>query len=58
MRTLETVSFIDCENRGGVKIDTRKRTIKYRYAQDEEKMQDAKILRLCNEFGFVRQAEI
>lgn len=45
---------------GGVKIDTRGRTIFYEYqnCEDEAKMELKSILRLCNEFGFVRQAEI
>lgn len=43
---------------GGVNIDTRKRTIFYEYQnnEDEAKMDLKPILRLCNEYGFVRQA--
>ncbi len=45
---------------GGVNIDTRKRTIFYEYQNDEDaaKMDLKPILRLCKEFGFVRQASI
>lgn len=45
---------------GGVKIDTRKRTIFYEYqnSDDTAKMSRKAVRRLCNEFGFVRQAEI
>ncbi|WP_108822021.1 hypothetical protein [Dysgonomonas sp. Marseille-P4361] len=43
---------------GGVKIDTRNRNIIYKYQQDEDKMQNKQIVRLCKEFGFARQAEI
>lgn len=45
---------------GGVNIDTRKRTIFYEYQNDEEKakMDLMPVLRLCKEFGFVRQAVI
>ncbi len=45
---------------GGVKIDTRKRTIFYEYenSDDMAKMSRKAVCRLCNEFGFVRQATI
>lgn len=45
---------------GGVKINTRARTIFYEYQNDEDmaKMDLKPIVRLCKEFGFVRQAEI
>lgn len=44
---------------GGIKIDTRQRTIFYEYQNEKDalKMQKTAVLRLCNEFGFVRQAE-
>lgn len=45
---------------GGVKIDTRARTIYYGYQNPEgmAKMERKAVVRLCKEFGFVRQAEI
>lgn len=43
---------------GGVKIDTHKRTIYYEYQKEEEQMNNKKILLLCREFGFARQAEL
>lgn len=44
----------------GYRIDTESRTIFFEYRTDEQaaKMDDRCILRLCREFGFVRQAEI
>ena len=45
---------------GGVNIDTRKRTIFYTYQNTDSglKMNDNRIVKLCKEFGFVRQAII
>ena len=45
---------------GGLKIDTRNRTIFYEYQNEEQeaKMEFKTIKRLCKEFGFGRQAEI
>lgn len=44
--------------RGGVNIDTRNRTIYYEYQKEENIMSDKKIIMLCLEFGFARQAEL
>ena len=43
---------------GGVKIDTRNRTIFYKYQAEEEKMKAKDVEILCSEFGFGRQATI
>ncbi|GAB6123064.1 hypothetical protein JCM30204_42140 [Dysgonomonas termitidis] len=45
---------------GGVKINTKTRTIYYEYQNevDMNKMHRKAVERLCKEFGFVRQAEI
>lgn len=40
---------------GGVKIDTRTRTVFYNH-QEAEKAQTLGVKRLCNEFGFGRQS--
>ena len=50
--------YLQSPKTGGVKIDTRKRTIYYEYQKDEALMQNKKIVELCNCFGFGRQAEI
>ncbi|GHV40379.1 hypothetical protein FACS1894179_06800 [Bacteroidia bacterium] len=44
----------------GYKINTRNRTIFFEYQNDEQlaNMADRCVLRLCREFGFVRQAAI
>lgn len=45
------------KKRGG-EIDTRNRTIFYKYQSEEGKMKDRDIELLCTEFGFGRQARI
>lgn len=52
--------YLSTQKIGGVKIDTRKRTIYYLYQNpaSEAKMNRKAVCRLCKDFGFARQAEI
>lgn len=43
-------------NKKSIKIQTKERTILYKYQEEEELMKDEKIIELCLKFGFVRQA--